>query len=213
MTLDNVDGYVALREAVAALTRQVGTLQDSLGVLVGAQTTVRAEVDTHTVVLEQLDQTLTELAPMIARLAGSPGGPESVSSWTHCAVDQAKHADRIAAAHAWLEDTSGWLPARTPKAGRPVPACWPDHPGAREEILALHAAWIAAYSSDTPHDGMTAWHDRWVEPALTRAYTKYGLGRCLDRAHGEQALPGDRDHTPGRARAVIPPESPGHLPR
>jgi len=54
-----------------------------------------------------------------------------------------------------------------------VPPCWPAHPGVVEELAGLWRSWIrtmiidetAKNSGDT---SLTAWHDRWLWPALTR---------------------------------------------
>ena len=54
-----------------------------------------------------------------------------------------------------------------------VPPCWPAHPGVVEELAGLWRSWtrtmiideLAKGSGDT---SLTAWHDRWLWPCLTR---------------------------------------------
>ena len=54
-----------------------------------------------------------------------------------------------------------------------VPPCWPAHPGVVEELAGLWRSWtrtmiideLAKGSGDT---SLTAWHDRWLWPALSR---------------------------------------------
>ena len=132
--------------------------------------------------LAQYDELLSELADGIERLTPqAPGAAKSSGStngWTVWRAEQALlHArmDELRPWVAWLNDTIA--EAHCPRRS-PLPPCWEDHPGAVEELLALHAAWCAAYLGDRDNDAMTAWHDRWVGPALNRVLNGYALSSC-----------------------------------
>ncbi len=73
-----------------------------------------------------------------------------------------------------------------------VPACWPAHPGVVEELAGLHRSWTRALINDqlakkTGGNDLTAWHDRWLWPALRRLKAgHYRTTNCRDRHQAER---------------------------
>jgi hypothetical protein len=72
-----------------------------------------------------------------------------------------------------------------------IPPCWPAHPGVVEELAGLWRSWTrtmiidetAENSGDT---SLTAWHDRWLWPALTRMKSgHYRTTNCRNQHHSE----------------------------
>ena len=89
-----------------------------------------------------------------------------------------------------------------------IPPCWPAHPGVVEELAGLWRSWTrtmlidetAEASGDT---SLTAWHDRWLWPALTRMKSgHYRTTNCRDQHQPERvvARPTDRGLTPSGGR-------------
>jgi hypothetical protein len=71
--------------------------------------------------------------------------------------------------------------------------CWPWHPAAVEELLALRGAWLAAYTSpDASAARAVDWHDRHLPGVQRRLRT--ALGDCSLAAH----------HRGGRADQLRP---------
>jgi hypothetical protein len=73
-----------------------------------------------------------------------------------------------------------------------------------EDLAGLHHAWTIAVIHDelgkhTGSNNLTAWHDRWLWPALRRMKTgHYRTTNCRDRHHPENSntWPTDRDFLP-----------------
>jgi hypothetical protein len=71
-----------------------------------------------------------------------------------------------------------------------LPDCWLWHPDVVEELLWLHAAWLAAYDPDAPITAVGDWHDR-QRPGVTARIKAYA-GMCSLEAHQplqDRALP------------------------
>jgi hypothetical protein len=64
---------------------------------------------------------------------------------------------------------------------RHLPECWLWHPDVVEELLWLHAAWIAAYDPEAPPTAVGDWHDR-QRPGVVARVHKYA-GLCSLEAH------------------------------
>ena len=153
-----------------------------LQVLIEAQAALRGEVDDLTTVVDEIGVQLSAVADLLCARATSGGA--DINGWTSRSANLDLHAERLDQLTQWLEWANAtFLPARTPSRSRPVPDCWRNHPGVVEELLALHAAWVAAYTTTDPNDTMIAWHDRWVEPCMTRVYSTYALSSCLETGH------------------------------
>jgi hypothetical protein len=71
-----------------------------------------------------------------------------------------------------------------------LPDCWLWHPDVVEELLWLHAAWLAAYDEDAPVTAAGDWHERQRPGVLARVKTYAGM--CSLEAH----LPGKERHRP-----------------
>jgi hypothetical protein len=107
-------------------------------------------------------------------------------AWVDCAT--AEEWRELATWVDWLHTTYDL------RANTGVPACWPAHPGAVEELAALHAAWRQAADEARPvekdADGVKSrgaqadtssliyFHDRWLQPLLTRVMVLYRIGDC-----------------------------------
>lgn len=129
-----------------------------------------------------------------------------------------------------LADLVDWLTrvyAHYPAAVDALGECWPWHPTAVEELLALRAGWHAAYTSpDATAARALDWHDRHLPGTLRRL--RAALADCSQPAH----QPGGRaDHlcptipatthldqlagwwatSHGTTSAPLPREHPNHL--
>lgn len=88
-----------------------------------------------------------------------------------------------------------------------VPPCWPAHPGVVEELAGLYRGWVSAVLTDEQAalDGssaLTAWHDRWLWPALQRFKTaSYRISNCAQK-HVEETT-----QLPATDRTFLPPTS------
>ncbi len=71
-----------------------------------------------------------------------------------------------------------------------LPDCWLWHPDVVEELLWLHAAWLAAYDRDAPVTAAGDWHER-QRPGVVARVKSYA-GMCSLEAH----LPGKERHRP-----------------
>jgi hypothetical protein len=71
-----------------------------------------------------------------------------------------------------------------------LPDCWLWHPDVVEELLWLHAAWLAAYDRDAPVTAAGDWHER-QRPGVVARVKAYA-GMCSLEAH----LPGKERHRP-----------------
>jgi hypothetical protein len=73
---------------------------------------------------------------------------------------------------------------------RHLPDCWLWHIEVVEELLWLHAAWLAAHCEEAPPNAVGDWHDR-QRPGVVRRIRDYA-GLCSLEAH----LPTGERHTP-----------------
>lgn len=116
----------------------------------------------------------------------------------------------------WVELTNwvDWFNSSYEMIGDQIPPCWPAHPGVVEEIAGLWRAWAHAVIADTRAKqagatDLTAWHDRWLWPAIRRLRADhYEISHCRPGAHESRKRsisPTDRSLLPGDAVA-----SPGH---
>lgn len=130
---------------------------------------------------------LAQLAESVKKMEAGDVGP---GGWTAFALDPARvEADqkrldaRMLKLRRWLQ----WAHPRlfVPSLPDPLPQCWPNHPGVVEELLALYAAWSAAYAGKEPGEAAIAWHDRWLHPCLHRIWTVYGLNSCAREGRHE----------------------------
>ena len=135
-------------------------------------------------------ETTDTLAGLLNRLEdleaeGPTGLSRAPRSW--CWRDIGPHGEE----ELWhqLGDWVSWIRARYPLARR-LPACWPDHPEAVEELTALWLAWQHAYEEpDAPLTAAADWHDRWLPGVLHRLQ------------HGPFALDCATEHHPRPATA------------
>ncbi len=67
-----------------------------------------------------------------------------------------------------------------------IPPCWYAHPGVVEELAGLWRSWtrtmiIDETAKESGDTSLTAWHDRWLWPALTRLKAgHYRTTNCRD---------------------------------
>jgi hypothetical protein len=117
-----------------------------------------------------------------------------VPSWLDHPADPGRPAETSRAARdasELLERLTGWVGGvylRYADA-RQLPECWLWHPDVVEELIWLHAAWLAAYSDEAPASAVGDWHDR-HRPGVVRRVKQYA-GICSLEAH----LPGGECHT------------------
>jgi hypothetical protein len=78
-----------------------------------------------------------------------------------------------------------------------LPDCWLWHPDVVEELLWLHAAWLAAYDPDSPVSAAGDWHDRQRPGVAARIKTYAGM--CSLEAH----LPDKERHTPAPTTPTV----------
>lgn len=90
-----------------------------------------------------------------------------------------------------------------------IPPCWPAHAGVVEELAGLWRSWIHAVINDArakKHGSseLTAWHDRWLWPCLTRMKAgHYRTTNCRQSHQPERTTSSSTD------RARIPTSSAG----
>lgn len=161
------------RDAVAGLAHEIEALHHRVDAL--ARTGKRVD----------------ELGEIVARLAhvASPdkaSSSQAAPSWLDVdAVAQPSTAEEILdmlapwVAHVYLRYSDARLPD-----------CWPWHPELVEELLWLHAAWLAAYDPDASVTAVGDWHDR-QRPGVVARIHKYA-GLCSLEAH----RPGQERHIP-----------------
>lgn len=75
--------------------------------------------------------------------------------------------------------------------------CWLWHADVVEELLWLHAAWLAAYDSDASATAAGDWHDR-LRPGVVRRVREYA-GMCSLEAH----RPGKERHVPAQTASTL----------
>ena len=133
--------------------------------------------------MDDYDTAIGQIAAEVATLAGAAGDGSGSGSnglaggWSAYGADPQAYQARLADLRTWFAWAHPviFFPRNS---AREFPACWEEHPGVVEELLALHAAWLAAYGDGRPNEGRIAWHDRWVGPFLARVDGSYGLNEC-----------------------------------
>jgi hypothetical protein len=86
-----------------------------------------------------------------------------------------------------LETFVGWYNAvyvgTDGSRARPIPACWPQHPGLAMEIATLAYTWWAANTGRTANiRDAQQWHHQW-RPAFTDRLLSWVHPHCLDGHH------------------------------
>jgi hypothetical protein len=150
--------------------------------------------------LAPINGRVDEVAAMLTRLAHqvtaakSKGGPSMVApSWLDLGT-QPGPSDTTADAEDILAMLTGWIAGIYLRySDARLPDCWLWHPDVVEELLWLHAAWIAAYDPDAPVGAVGDWHDRQRPGVVARIKTYAGL--CSLEAH----QPGQDRHQPAPA--------------
>jgi hypothetical protein len=171
----------------------------SLGGLARAVEAVERRVDGLAPVTKRVDELaamLTRLAQQITAAKGTGGGPSMVAScWLDLAAEPSP-ADTRADAEDILAMLTGWVGEIFLRySDARLPDCWLWHPDVVEELLWLHAAWIAAYDPDAPVGAAGDWHDRQRPGVVARIKTYAGLCSLeahqpgQDRHHGAPAVP------------------------
>lgn len=163
-------------DAVAALARQVGRLQETL---------TAADVPALREDVQSLTGTVAGLAEQVADLAEAGAGQERPApSWLWPAeVDDPALA--VAVAGQLLDGLIGWVRrVYVQFDDARLPECWLWHPGIVEELVWLWCAWRAAYRSRAATVQRAAdWHDR-HRPGVVRRI-KETAGSCSLREHLE----------------------------
>jgi len=171
------------RPEVAGLAREVEVLRRDLR-------GVRARVEQMASVLAVLAESKS------ATRSDTPSG--ETPSWLCAPGDPGRPAENSRAARdaeRLLAKLSGWVGGiylRYSDA-RGLPECWLWHPDVVEELLWLHAAWLAAYADEAPPSAAGDWHDR-QRPGVVGRVKQYA-GVCSLEAH----LPGGERHRPAPA--------------
>ncbi|MDE9364018.1 hypothetical protein PZ938_00215 [Luteipulveratus sp. YIM 133132] len=147
---------------------------------------LQEQVDALAAGLDDHDLAIGQIAAEVAALAqaGDAGADQAPGSrarsgggWTAYGSDPQALAARMGDLRAWF--VWAYPTILFPRsAEKEIPDCWEQHPGVVEELLALYAAWVAAYAEARPNEGRIAWHDRWVGPFLDRVFLGYGLNEC-----------------------------------
>jgi len=127
--------------------------------------------------VEELGAMLTRLAQLVTAPAKATGGPSMVApSWLDLARDP-RPSDTRADAEDILAMLTGWVAGIYLRySDAKLPDCWLWHPDVVEELLWLHAAWIAAYDPDSPVGAVGDWHDR-QRPGVAARIKSYA-GMC-----------------------------------
>jgi hypothetical protein len=172
---------------VAGLAREVEQLQRRLAGLAHLPGRV-----------DRLAGTVTELADTVA--GGKPSGPSQVApSWLDIeAVDMVAATDILTRLAGWISGVY----LRYSDA-RHLPECWLWHPDVVEELLWLHAAWIAAYEPEAPPTAVGDWHDRQRPGVVARV--RQCAGMCSLDAHrdgGEAHVGAPAAPTPDAVPAI-----------
>ena len=139
--------------------------------------------------LERLANTVTGLARLAGGAAKSSEEPSRVApSWLDLSTGaQAAAGD----AEDILGVLASWVAAIYLRySDAKLPDCWLWHPEVVEELLWLHAAWLAAYDPDAAASAVGDWHDR-QRPGVVARVKAYA-GMCSLEAH----LPGKERHAP-----------------
>lgn len=140
---------------------------------------LRVDLDALTGAVEALVQMVRNWSP------GATGQDGAPSRWAW------RYADSGTAAELWarLREFVDWLNSRYAlDSERQVPPCWYRHPVAVEELTALMCSWQSVYcGSDTPGDGLLAWHAACLWPCVDRLPDRASWQRCRGGGHAERA--------------------------
>src|SRR6266516_3913359 len=116
--------------------------------------------------LRGVSRRVDELATSVAQLADTlgaakPSGPSQVApTWLDLGTGP-RPSSTAADGEEILRMLSGWVAGVYLRySDARLPDCWLWHPDVVEELLWLHAAWIAAYDPDAPVGAVGDWHDR-----------------------------------------------------
>ncbi len=152
--------------------------------------------------LTPLSRRVDDLAHLVAGFADAGGSgrgaaaSEQAPSWLDHPADPGREPSTSRAARdaeevlSMLAHWVGGVYLRYSDA-RGLPECWLWHPDVVEELLWLHAAWLAAHDPEAPQNAVGDWHDR-QRPGVVRRVKDYA-GICSLEAH----LPGADQHRPG----------------
>jgi hypothetical protein len=157
--------------------------------------------------LEALEHRVAELAPVSKRVDELAATVSQLAQVT-LGAETAKDDRPSKVPPSWLDTDGGpkgqlvaqdILARLTPWVGgiylryadAKLPDCWLWHPDVVEELISLHAAWLAAYDRDAPATAANDWHERQRPGVLARVKTYAGM--CSLEAH----LPGKERHRPG----------------
>ena len=184
--------------AAEALAGQLDALSRQLRLHGEDLVTVRALAEAATRVLddlvERIDQVEHTASTAATRLAEHlAAGDRNPRCWSWLAEPDPKAVVRLA-------DWMGRVLLHYPTTPAALSPCWPWHPWAVEELLALHRSWTEAYIGATA-SGLRAvdWHERHRPGVLTR------IGRTLadcDLAAHHPGARADHTHQPALAGAA-----------
>jgi len=165
----------------------------SLGGIARTVEALQRRVDRLAAVSKRVDQLGTIVTRLAERItATTPGGGSSMVA--PCWLDlgtQPDASDTRADAEDILAMLTGWVGGVFLRySDARLPDCWLWHPDVVEELLWLHAAWIAAYDPDAPVNAVGDWHDR-QRPGVVARIRGYA-GMCSLEAH----QPGQDRHQP-----------------
>ena len=177
----DADRLAVLWNGFQDLTARLDTTED----------TVAATLDTLSAAVDDLK---TQLAPLLKKDQEKDIRPRR---WAARAtrrdwVNLADWVDRLTTDYSLLGDYT-------------IPPCWPAHPGVVEELAGLWRSWtrtmiIDETAKNNGDTSLTAWHDRWLWPALRRMKAgHYRTTNCRD--HHQQ----ERVTTTPTDRGLIPP--------
>lgn len=176
----------ALAAQIERLQRRLDTQQQQI-----KQTQETAE-QTHRVLVDIVDR-VQDLANHTTHGRRQPGASTAGAPVSWLTINDP------ATARTLLADLVDWLNrvyTHYPGAVDALGECWHHHPNAIEELLALRAAWHAAYTSpDAAPTRAIDWHDRHLPGVIHRL--RATLGNCSLPAH----QPGGRANQP---RPAIP---------
>jgi hypothetical protein len=190
--------------------------RDRVGDLEALARLLTRDVETQArLITDQREETVAMLAEVLDRLdtlEGSdtePARPRVPRPWAARATPED-----------WsqLTDWVDWLISSYSLRERHlVPGCWQAHPGAVEDLAALHAAWRHAMlaeeaARDTGSDTGTYWHQHHLFPALDRIRALYATHDCIDTHHPEPDRPGRHTDRTALSRPGTPDKPPRSTP-
>jgi hypothetical protein len=177
------------QSTVAGLAREFEQLYRDVHELRG----LAGRVDDLAVTLAQLTETVAVREPQhpdepTACWIDHPADPGHDPTTSRAMRDATTLLDKLAP---WV----GAVYLRYSDAVSGFPECWMWHPDVVEELLWLHHAWLAAYSSGAPGTAVGDWHDRQRLGVVARVRAYAGM--CSLEAHN-----------PGQDRATPAPVTP-----